>query len=461
MEITKQLARLIAETDYENLPTEAVVAAKRLILDCVGVTIAGSLEPAGRLVVDLVKKMGCASQATVVGAGFRTSSPDAALANGTMAHALDYDDMTSGGIRGHPTAVLLPVLLSLGEEVKASGHEIIAAYILGFETESQLGDAMSAAYSDDLGWHPTAPLGTIGSAVAATKLLKLNKEKTVTAIAIAASHAAGLRQNFGTMTKPFHVGNAAKNGIISAMMAKEGFTAAQDPLEGQFGFCHAFSGGHSYDLNKILQNWGEPYQVISPGPGIKLYPCCGSAHGALDAIFPLIQKYSVPPEKISAIEVSVPFDPPRSLIHDDPQTGLEGKFSLQYCLAAALVDHKLRLGTFTTEQVQRPEIRKLFDKIRMFRQPGMEGRPSWETQEYVVTVKMNNGESYSQETLAPLSAINRQVTRQELLDKYRDCASLLLPEADVEASLELLENLEKLPDITRLNEIIIQGKTKR
>ena len=456
MEITKQLAKLVAETDYERLPAEAVAAAKRLILDCVGVTIAGSLEPVGRLVADLVRRMGGTPQATVVGAGFRTSSPNAALANGAMAHALDYDDMTSGGIRGHPTAVLLPVLLSLGEELKASGREIIAAYVLGFEVESRLGEAMSAAYSDDLGWHPTAPLGTVGAAAVAAKLLKLNAAKTVTALSVAASHAAGLRQNFGTMTKPLHVGNAAKNGIISAMLARDDFTAAPDALEGRHGFCHAFSGGTGYEVNKILKDWGEPFQVVSPGPGIKLYPCCGSAHGALDAILPLIQKHNIQPEKVSAIEVSVPFDPPRSLVHSNPKTGLEGKFSMQYCLAAALVDHKLGLKTFTTEQVQRPEARKLFDKIKMFRQPGMEGRPSWEIPQYVVTVKMDNGETYSQEAAAPLSAIHRSVTRQELVNKYRDCAILVLPTAAIEASLELLENLEELPDMTQLVEIITQ-----
>ncbi|MFC1864321.1 MmgE/PrpD family protein [Chloroflexota bacterium] len=462
MTISEQLAKFVCETEYQKLPVEVVTAAKRPILDCVGVTIAGSLEPVGRLITNLVKKMECAPQAAVVGAGFRASSANAALANGTIAHALDYDDVcTTIGehpIGTHLSAVLLPVVLSLGEELRVSGRDIITAYVLGYEAASQLGKGMSPDYGDSLGWHPTSPLGTIGAGVAAAKLLKLNVSQTATAIGIAASQAAGLRQNFGTMVKPFHVGNAARNGIISALLANEGFTAASDSLEGQYGFCHAFSGGRDYDVSKITENLGKPFQVVSPGAALKLYPCCGSTHGALNALFSLLRKYDIQAEKVSAVEVNVPFDPPRSLIHYNPESGLEGKFSMQYCLAAALVDRKVGLKSFTAEQVQRPDVRKLFGRITMFRQPGMEGRPSWEPPEYEVTVKMDNGEIYSERARVPSIAPIQIATTEELAEKYHDCASLVLSASNVEASLELLGSLEELPNITRLAEIIIQGR---
>ncbi|MFC1958317.1 MmgE/PrpD family protein [Chloroflexota bacterium] len=462
MKITEQLAKFVCQIDYQKLPAEVVDAAKRAILDCIGVTIAGSLEPTGRLIASLVKKMGCAPQAAVVGAGFRTSSANAALANGTMAHALDYDDVCTT-ISEHPigthwSVVLLPVLLSLGEELRAPGRDIITAYVLGYEAASQLGKAMSPDYADDLGWHPTSPLGTIGAGVAAAKLLKLNVSQTTTAIGIVASQAAGLRQNFGTMVKPFHAGNAARSGIISALLANEGFTAASDSLEGRFGFCHAFSGGRGYNVSKITENLGKPFQVVSPGPAVKLYPCCGSTHGALDALFSLLRKHNILAEKVSAVEVSVPFDPPRSLIHYNPRTALEGKFSMQYCLAAGLVDRKVGLETFTTEQVQRPDVRNLFGRITMFRQPGMEGRPTWEPPEYEVTVKMDDGQTYSERARVPSIAPIQIATREELAEKYRDCAGLVVSASNVEASLELLENLEELPEITGLADIIIQGK---
>ncbi|MFC1933266.1 MmgE/PrpD family protein [Chloroflexota bacterium] len=462
VKLTEQFTKFITETNYQNLSVEAVATAKRSILDCVGLTIAGSLEPAGRLVANLVRKMGGNPEATVVGAGFRTSPCNAALANGTMAHALDYDDVSTTisryPITTHLTSVILPVLLSLGEEVRASGRDIITAYVLGYEIASQLANTMGPDYGDNLGWHPTSPLGTVGASAAAAKLCKLNALQTGTALGIAASQAAGVRQNFGTMVKPFHAGNAARSGIISAMLAKEGFTAASDSLEGQYGFCHAFSGGRGYDVARIMGTLGEPFQVVSPGPAVKLYPCCGSTHGALEALFSLLQKYDIQADKVSAVEVSVPFDPPRSVIYDNPQNALEGKFSMQYCLGAALVDHKVRLETFTTEQVQRPEVRKLFDRISMFRQSGMEGRPSWELPDYVVTVKMDNGETYSEQAKAPFIAPIRIATWEELREKYQDCASLILSDNNVETSLELLENLEELQDITCLAEIIIQGK---
>ena len=462
MGITEQFAEFIVETDYQKLPVAAVEAAKRAMLDYIGVTIAGSLESAGRLIAKFVKEMEGAPRAAVVGAGFRTSPPDAALANGIMAHALDYDDVSTT-ISEHPvavhlTGVMLSAILPLGEEIRASGRDIIAAYVIGYEVSSQLANAMGPDFGDDLGWHPTASLGTIGAGAAAAKLLKLNLSQTVTALSIAASQASGLRQNFGTMTKPFHIGNAAKSGIVSAILAKNGFTASSDSLEGRFGFCHAFSGGKDYNSNKVWGNGDEPLQVISSGPAVKLYPCCGSTHGALDALFALLQKYNLQSEKVSTIEVSVPFNPPRSLIHFNPKTALEGKFSMQYCLAAALVDRKVGLETFTTKRVQRPEVRRLFDKIKMFREPELEGQPSWEPPEYIVTIKMDNGEIYSERARTPFIAPVQIAAAEDLAKKYRDCAGLVLSERDVEVSLNLIKNLENLTDIIQLTEIIVKEK---
>ncbi|MFH1381539.1 MAG: MmgE/PrpD family protein [Chloroflexota bacterium] len=464
MKITMQLAEFVAETDYPQLPPKAIAAAKRSITDCTGTAIAGSLEPVAKKVAAVVKKLKGVPQASVIGAGFKTSSLDAALANGAAAHALDYDDVcstiTENPVTIHLTAAVLPALLALGEEVKASGREIIAAYVLAYEVASRLANAMGPDYGDDLGWHPTAPLGTVAAAAGAAKLLKLSPRKTAIAIGIATSQAAGIRQNFGTMVKPFHMGNASRSGILSARLAREGFTAALDSLEGRYGFCHAFSGGRGYDVKKIVEDLGNPFQVVAPGPTIKLYPCCGSAHGALNAFFSLLQKHDFEPEKVHSIDVTVPFDPPRSLIHDNPKNALEGKFSLQYCLAAALVDRKVGLSSFADNQVLRPEVKKLFSKIKMARQPGMEGKPSWQVPEYVVSVKMENGKTYSEKARVPFIAPIQIATQQEMADKYHDCASLVLSSDDVTASLNILETLEKTPDISRLTGIIGKPKAK-
>jgi 2-methylcitrate dehydratase PrpD len=460
--ITERLARFVAETTYASLPTEAVAAAKRAMLDYVGVTIAGSQEPVGKLVAKSVKRPGCTPRAVVVGAGFRTSVSNAAFANATMAHALDYDDVGTNSdgfpVAVHLTTVLMSAIMSLGEDVKASGEDIIAAYVLGYEVASQLASAMGQDYGDDLGWHPTPTLGVVGAAASCARLLGLDAAIIATAISISASYASGLRQNFGTMMKSLQVGNAAQSGVGSAQLASNGFSAAPDALEGRYGFIHAFSGGKGYDLSKITGTLGKTFQVVSPGPAVKLFPCCASAHGPLNALFSMMSKHHIPADKVAGIDVIVPFDPPRSLIYDNPQNALEGKFSLQYLLAAALLDHKIGLDTFTVDKIKRPEAAAFFKNIRMFRKPGLEGKPSWEPPEYVVTVKMVDGQSYSEEIKAPFIAPVRIPTWQEMSGKYRDCASLLLSEQDVENSLQLLNDVDKLKNISPLADIIIKPK---
>ncbi|MFC1961721.1 MmgE/PrpD family protein [Chloroflexota bacterium] len=457
MEETKKLVQFAMKTAYQDLPDATIAAAKKSMLDCLGVTFAGSVEPVGKLIRDFAGKMGCAPEAVVIAGGFRTSVPNAALANGTMAHALDYDDLCNF-LKGHPTAVILPTLLAVGEQVKASGTEIIAAFILGLEVAGRVCDAMGPDYPDNLGWHPTAPLGTIASAIAAARLMKLSAEQAAIAIGIAASQAAGLRQNFGTMTKPFHVGNAQRAGITSAMMAQEGFTAATDVLEGHAGFVHAFSGGRDYDVSRMLDNLGKTYKLISPGIALKRYPCCGSNHGALNALYAIMDKHDIKPEKVAAVDVVVPFEPPRSLIYDNPQTGLQGKFSIQYSISAALVDRKLALKTFTTEQVQRLELRKLLPKVKMFRDPGAAGKPSFQDEKYVVTVRMDSGEEYSASAETPFTAELDTMTRKDVIDKFRDCTSLVLAEKQIDRAIEIMENLEKAKNITELADIIVQEK---
>ena len=456
MEITKRLAEFIVDTDTGSIPQAAFPAARDAFIDCLGVTLAGSQEEAGRIIASFLRKLGGEPRAAVVGWGFRTPPPEAALANGTAAHALDYDDV-SPGIRGHPSVVLLPPVLALGEEAHASGREVLAGYIIGFEVASRVGNAMSADYSDDLGWHPTAPLGALGAAAASARLLRLDKRQTAMALGLAASQAAGLRQNFGTMTKPFHAGNAARSGVVAALLAAEGFTAAEDVIEGRFGFCHAFSGGQGYDVKRILEGLGNPYQVVSPGVGLKRYPCCGSAHGALDAILHLIQEYDIPPEKVSRIECSVPFDPPRSLIHYRPQTGLEGKFSMHYCMAAALLDRKVGLKSFTAAAVLRPQAQRLIEKVEMHRHPGDEGKPSWVSPYYLVRVRLDDGREYQHRIEDARGDAQRQrsMTPDEIAAKYRDCASLALDESATERSLALLGRLEELEDITELMDIVM------
>ena len=272
MEITKRIGEYVAETSLAAFPQEALEAARGAIIDCLACALAGSGEPLAQVLTEFVNGNGGGNPvSTVIGRGFQTSAPDAALINGAMSHALDYDDITRS-MKGHPTAVLLPGTLALAEEQGSSGHDVLRSYILGFEVACSVGEAMSVAYADDLGWHPTGPLGALGAAAAASRILKLDPQQTAMAISLAASQAAGLRGNFGTMTKPFHAGAACRTGVTSAKLVQAGFTAAEDVIENRFGFMHAFSGGQGYDADKVLQNLGEKCYLMESGVEIKKYP---------------------------------------------------------------------------------------------------------------------------------------------------------------------------------------------
>ena len=370
-----------------------------------------------------------------------------------MGHALDYDDITRA-MKGHPSVVLLPAVLALAEEETATGRELLLAYILGFEVACSVGGALSATYHDDLGWHPTGPLGALGAATAASSILKLNEEQTAMAISLAASQAVGLRQNFGTMTKPYHAGASCRTGVISAKLVQAGFTASFDSIEGRFGFLRAFSGGSGYHADRVLQTLGKECYLITSGVEIKKYPCCGSAHLALDATSRLLEREDLDPSQVDKIEVKVDFDPPRSLIHSRPKSALEGKFSMQYCLAAALLDHKVGLDSFTDDQVLREEAQSLIPRVEMRRIAGYEGRPSWVEAYNEVEVQLQDGRVLRERADRVTEGALRGATMQEVRSKFEDCASRVLSPEPIQELLGSLENLEDSESIGRMTSIL-------
>ncbi len=453
MEVTRKFAEYVTTAGLEDFPPEAIHAAKAAIIDCLGCMLAGSREPLAGVLCDYVDALGGAPAATVVGRGFKTSTPEAALINGAMSHALDYDDVTFI-TKTHPSAVLIPAALPLAEELGATGGEMLLAYLVGFEVACAVGDAISPAYYDDLGWHPTGPLGTLGAAAAASRLLGLDEDRTAMAISLAASQAAGLRQNFGTMTKPYHAGAACRSGITAAKLVQAGFTAANDALEGRFGFMRAFSGGSGYDPQQAAASLGARCYMVDSGIEIKKYPCCGSSHLALDATAKLLQRESLTADQVDRIDVLVDFDPPRSLIHSRPTGGLEGKFSMQYCLAAEILDGRIGLSSFSDEQVMRPEAQALLPRIEMRRHPGYEGQLSWTEAYNQVEVHTKDGRVLTERAERATTGALRGATMEEVRSKFRDCASLALTAADASATLEMLDNLEDAGPVGPLAELL-------
>ncbi|MFC1918502.1 MmgE/PrpD family protein [Chloroflexota bacterium] len=450
MEAIEKLARFIVETGFEKMPAEAATIVKHRLLDTLGAALAGSKEPVAKVITSFVKKLGGEPVAGVIGGRFRTSSPNAALANGTIGHAIDYDD--SGIAQGHTAVIMLPTIFALAEELGNSGKEAIEAYVLGIETCHRISLAMPHMHLK--GWHPSSVFGTMGAATAAAKLLKLNVEQTIMALGIAGSQAAGIVHNFGTMTKPFHAGNAARSGVMAAMLAKDGFTASKNILDGDAGYPRTFYG-QKVDTSVIAENLGQPFAIISPSSYLKLHPCAGGTLRPTDATLYLAEKYDIKPDEVESVEVGISPVHNRYTFYTDPSTALEGKFSIQFVVAAAITDRQVGLAQFTNERVNSPEIKDLMKRVKK----GV--HPHW-TEEWgkkddypaLVTVKLKNGKEYSHSVEKPKGHPDVPLSWDELLVKYRDCAGRALKDSDVERSIEILADLEKLNDLKELMEIV-------
>ncbi|MBI2846779.1 MAG: MmgE/PrpD family protein [Chloroflexi bacterium] len=454
MGATEKLAKFIAETGYKDVPEEALKIAKDAFLDCLGAALAGAVDPSGKLVAEYVREMGGRGEAGVIGYGFKAPAEHAALAIGTMAHALDYDDV-SHAMTGHPSVTLLPVVLTLGQALEASGKEVLLAYIVGFEVEAKIGLGIGRRHYAS-GWHNTATLGTMGATAAASKIMGLSVERTRTALGIAASIASGLRQNFGTMTKPLHAGNAARGGIFAARLAGKGLTAATDILEGEAGFCQVFGGSGEYSLSKMTDNLGNPWGIISPGVVLKPYPSCRFSHRAIDGALALKKKYQLRAGDVSEIECLMSPIAAKTLMYHHPTTGLEGKFSLEYCVSVAILDGEVGLKQFADERVRRTDVAEMMSRVRFKK---MNEAPSGEMGGHaiapeVVTVRLKNGKEYSHSVKLAKGEPSIPLSREELLAKYRECASFVLSPQDTERCLEMVSSLETVKNISALMELV-------
>ena len=446
---TEQIARFVAETSYDQIPREALSRAKWCILDCLGVALAGANESAGIIISEYVKDLGGKPEATVIASGFRTSSPQAALVNGTLAHALDYDD--SHPNFQHATAVTLPAVLALAERERVSGKAILEAYVLGCEVGSKIGITMGNALGE-LGWHPCGIIGSIASAVASAKLLNLNKTQIRTALGIAASQAAGLSRNIGTDVKPFHSGLGAKNGVVAAMLAVRNFKADESIFDGHHSFPKVFLG-KEYDLAKSSRPLGAPFSIVAQGIGrIKPYPTGGPSHKSVTAMLELIQKHRVHADEVAEVECQVsPYLVQHFGHYSRAKTASRARFSMHYAMAAALIDGALTLKQFTDEKVTTPEVQDLMSKVKLveLHSEVKEGQTHSDPPQ-IVTVKLQNGKAYSHQVPFAKGEPRNPMSLEEIIDKFRDCAGTVLSPLDIERTVDLVVKLETLPDITEL-----------
>ncbi|MBI5969408.1 MAG: MmgE/PrpD family protein, partial [Deltaproteobacteria bacterium] len=433
MSVTKTLAEFIMETKLVDIPAEARQFGKWAILDCLGVAMAGSKDPLSRSLMGLLEDMGGQPKASVWGKKLKTSSPLAALANGTFGHALDFDDINRT-MRGHPSVPVLPAAMAVGEELQASGKEVLQAYLIGVEVETKLGAGLNPHLFEG-GWHPTAILGVIGAAAAGAKLLKFSSDKICLALGIAASMASGLRQNFGTMTKPLHAGHAASSGVVATKLAQRGFTADRGIVEGKLGYAHAFAGPEKYDLDKIVAKLGNPFDILSPGVGLKRYPSCARTHPAIDAMLEMVLENDIHPEDVEAIACSGSYTTPQLLIHSRPRTALEGKFSMEFCLALALLERKVELSQFKDKKVQDPKIQEMIKKVTFSIRPDLNTIENSGNPSTTVRILVKDGRELVKTVDEAKGTPENPLTPEEVRNKYRQCVQGIQPKKEAERTI--------------------------
>lgn len=463
MNLTEKIANFLVETSLDKMPQEVVSRAKEMTLDTIGVGLAGSVQPAGEIVADFVRNLGGNPQATVIGKNFKTSAPSAALANGTSCAELDYDN-SSFFMIGHPSGSIVPSVIAFGEEIGASGRDVLEAHILGFETGMKLAKGFLIKVDNGFlpgqylrGWHSTGTLGIIMCAAACAKLARLGLQEAVRAFGIAASLAGALRGNFGSMTKPFHSGAAAMQGIIAVSLAKRGLTASDNIFEHDYGYCALTVGKDNFQPKAIEEALESgTYSVIDPGIGVKIHCCNTAAFGAIDCIIELVKEYDIKPDQVESIKCG--FTPVAMDIADRikaPRTGHEGKYSLTYPIAISAVDREAGINQFTDERVLDPVVRDLVAKVKTYVHPELTNLDVHDTAACHLTIKLKDGREFNKYRARPIGYPGGDpIGRAELLDKYRKCAGLVLPADNIDQSIELLDRLEEVPDIREVTRLL-------
>jgi len=448
MEVTAILAKFTTDLHYEKIPRKAVETAKIALRDCLGVALAGSREEDARIAAEIARQERAREETSVIGQGFRTSALNAALANGTAAHALDFDH--SFTIMGQPTAPVAPATFALGEALGASGRQVIEAYVAGFEVTAKLVHSLRDSAHD--GWHAPSTLGSFGAAAACSKLLGLDAAKTQMALGITASMASGIVANFGTMTKPLHVGLGARNGVLAAKLAGGGYTANPKAIEGGFGF-YSVLHENTEIHEQAIEELGRSYALITDGLRIKPYPCGGLTHQVIDSVLEFRAKHGLTAEMIDRVDVDVVKHTFDRIVFRVPQTGIQGKFCMPYLVARAIIDGKIGLHIFTDSAVRDQNVLKLAERVQMNLDSNLKKSDATE-RPCRVTVRLKNGQTFTREAQHAKGGPEHPMSEAELRDKFTECAREAIDASSAAKVLDYIESLESLSDIRPLCDFI-------
>jgi 2-methylcitrate dehydratase PrpD len=439
---SQEISDFVASTRIEKIPAQVRETAELHLLDGLATMLGGAREESSRLLLLHCLASKSKPEATVIGTAVKFSAEHAALINGVQGHVLDFDDaqLTSDasrpmGQQTHPTSPVLSAALAIAESRRAPGAELLAAYIAGVEVACRLGDAIDPSHYLS-GLHPTGTLGVFGAAAASARLLKLEPRQIRHALGIAATLSSGLRANRGTMAKGLNAGQAAQNGVLAARLAARGFTASENIFDESMGFFEALCQNR---VNRKLLRFGRPFFFEKPGVAIKLYPCAGVLHPALDAVLDLRARYQIAPESIEKIEVALDSRSALPLVYDNPEDPLQARFSLPFALAAALVDGAAGLNQFSAARLRNSRIRNLMKRVELVRRSDAKQKFGIDTE---IAITLRTGVTHRIHASIARGHPQKAAARNDIEEKFRQCAGGVLSRRAVSKFLKDFSKLE-------------------
>jgi len=440
-QFTRTIAGFVASTESADIPQVAFEHAKVAFMDWLAVTISGKDDPLVEKLIHYAELMGGNDQATILGHGNKKTVSQAALINGSASHALDYDD-TLRTFLGHPSVTLFPGLLALAEWLEKSGADLLSAYLIGLKVGATVGAAAGLEHYK-AGWHATSTIGYLASAGGCARLLGLDEQQTVNCLGIAGTQACGLKRVFGSMCKPFHAGRCSQGGVMAALLAREGFTSAEDILEGADGFFHVLKGSGN---EKALAGLGRSWEAENLAQ--KYHASCHATHSPIEAALEIMRKEGIQPGRIKSLDIycsQVSLGVAGKL---KPNTGLEAKFSIPYCVSNAILRGTTGMQAFTDEKVSDPAIRELMNRITVSVDESMEAL------EAKVTVHTDNGKVYSGSSDILQQIPDLDTKKAKIKDKYTDLCGPVLGDAKTKDLAEAIMSLEDLVNVRELTEQI-------
>lgn len=461
--LTRGVVDFILKTEYGDIPAEVIDLGKKSILDGLGLSLAGSVADSGHISREFIRNSDlCGGSSTVSGTSMKVPPRFAAFLNGISIHAFDFDDTQLAvgpgrvyGLLMHPTVTALPPAFALGETAAVSGKDLMLAYHLGVEVECKIALAISPhSYHS----HITGICGPFGSAAAGIKLRKLDQVQSLNAIGVAATAGGGLRTNFGTMTKPFHAGHAAEGGLVAVDLAALGWTASHTVLEAPGGFFNAYGGAYEFEPDFLTRQLGNPWVFASPGVSIKPFPCGSLTHPGMDEMLRLIRQYNITPQEVESVDVGTNRFALGSLIHHDPHTSLEAKFSMEFCLAILLIERKAGLSQFTDAVVNRPNVQAMIHRIH-YSASSAAASAGLNTMSTIIHIHLRDGRTISGHAEYALGSPQHPMSYEQVADKFRGCAEYAhWPKEKTEKIIQMVRTLESIGDIRQLTSLLSAEK---